>query len=53
MIYNFSFNPDPTIRNTFWTLVIGGGISGMSTYGTSQASVQRYCAMKSQRKAKE
>ncbi|XP_048236772.1 sodium-coupled monocarboxylate transporter 1-like isoform X1 [Haliotis rufescens] len=48
----FNFDPDPTVRHSFWSLVIGGMISWTSTYGVNQASVQRYCALPTLQKAK-
>ncbi|XP_052788010.1 sodium-coupled monocarboxylate transporter 1-like [Mya arenaria] len=38
-------NFDPTVRHSIWSLVIGGAVGWMSTYGCNQASVQRYCAV--------
>ncbi|CAB4002935.1 intersectin-1 isoform X1 [Paramuricea clavata] len=43
----FDFNPDPTIRNTFWTLTIGGAFGAMFPWTVSQAAVQRILASKS------
>ncbi|KAJ8317902.1 hypothetical protein KUTeg_002993 [Tegillarca granosa] len=37
----FSFNPDPTVRHTVWTVCIGGGIFWGAIYGINQAQVQR------------
>ncbi|XP_050398733.1 sodium-coupled monocarboxylate transporter 1 isoform X1 [Patella vulgata] len=48
----FDFNPDPTQRHSFWSLVVGGTIGWTSTYGVNQASVQRYCALPTLKKAK-
>ncbi|ESO87861.1 hypothetical protein LOTGIDRAFT_179213 [Lottia gigantea] len=48
----FDFNPDPTQRHSFWSLVVGGAIGWTSTYGVNQASVQRYCALPTLQKAK-
>ena len=45
LILSFSsFNPDPTIRNTFWTLTIGGAFTAMPPWTVSQAAVQRFLA---------
>lgn len=46
-----SFNPDPTIRNTFWTLAIGGAFTAMPPWTVSQAAVQRFLASKSAKTA--
>ncbi|XP_056002759.1 sodium-coupled monocarboxylate transporter 1-like [Ostrea edulis] len=48
----FDFNPDPTQRHSFWSLIVGGMVGWTATYGVNQASVQRYCALPSLRKAK-
>ncbi|XP_053387058.1 sodium-coupled monocarboxylate transporter 1-like [Mercenaria mercenaria] len=38
-------DPDPTVRHSIWSLVVGGTIGWLGTYGVNQASVQRYCAV--------
>ncbi|XP_072046249.1 sodium-coupled monocarboxylate transporter 1-like [Amphiura filiformis] len=38
----WDFDPDPTIRHTFWTIVVGGTYAWGYTYGVNQAQVQRY-----------
>jgi hypothetical protein len=48
-----SFNPDPTIRNTFWTLTIGGAFTVMFPWTVSQAAVQRFLASKSVKSAQK
>ncbi|XP_069102394.1 sodium-coupled monocarboxylate transporter 1-like isoform X2 [Argopecten irradians] len=48
----FDFNPDPTQRHSFWSLVIGGMVGWTATYGVNQAAVQRYCALPNLKKAK-
>nr|XP_054760296.1 sodium-coupled monocarboxylate transporter 1-like [Lytechinus pictus] len=40
----WEFDPDPTIRHSFWSIVIGGGFTWASGYGVSQAQVMRYLA---------
>ncbi|KAG5668439.1 hypothetical protein PVAND_016379 [Polypedilum vanderplanki] len=45
------FNFDPTIRHSFWTLVIGGSIWWLSINGINQAMVQRYLSLKTMKKA--
>ena len=44
------FDPDPRIRHSFWSILIGGtiGIYG-NLYCTSQSFVQRMLACKNQR----
>ena len=43
----FDFNPDPRIRNTFWTLAIGGAFTAMPVWTVSQTAVQRFLSAKS------
>lgn len=45
MIY-FSFDPDPTVRHTWFSLIIGGGITFLSLYAVNQTQVQRYLTVK-------
>ncbi|XP_028404915.1 sodium-dependent multivitamin transporter-like [Dendronephthya gigantea] len=42
----FDFNPDPTIRNTFWTLAIGGTFTVILPWTVSQTAAQRFLASK-------
>uniref|UniRef100_A0A1I8HZN8 Fibrinogen C-terminal domain-containing protein n=1 Tax=Macrostomum lignano TaxID=282301 RepID=A0A1I8HZN8_9PLAT len=44
-------NLDPRVRHTVWGLVVGNGIAYSSTFGVFQASVQRYCSVKTMRQA--
>lgn len=37
----FNLDPDPTVRHTFWTQVVGGVFVYCSIYGVNQAQVQR------------
>lgn len=46
MCYFYSFSPDPTIRHTWFTLIIGGGITFLSLYAVNQTQVQRYLTVK-------
>ncbi|XP_067654098.1 sodium-coupled monocarboxylate transporter 1-like [Haliotis asinina] len=48
----FDFNPDPAVRQSFWSLVIGTTITWSYTYGLSQVTVQRYCALPTLRQAR-
>jgi len=48
----FDFNPDPTIRNTFWTLSIGGAFTAAPVWTVSQTAVQRFLASKTERQAR-
>ena len=47
----FDFNPDPRIRNTFWTLSIGGAFTAMPVWTVSQTAVQRFLSAKSAKTA--
>ncbi|XP_046862220.1 sodium-coupled monocarboxylate transporter 1-like [Xenia sp. Carnegie-2017] len=49
----FDFNPDPTVRSTFWTVIVGGVFSYLFPWSVSQLSVQRFLASKSLRDAKK
>jgi len=42
----FNMDPDPFIRHTFWTLLIGGGTNMMTVYGAHQVNLQRYSSVK-------
>ena len=48
----FSFNPDPKVRNTFWTLTIGGAFTAMPVWTVSQTAVQRFLAIRTLKDAK-
>ena len=47
----FSFSPDPKVRHSAWSLVIGGTFTWVAIYGVNQAQVQRYCTCPSLKKA--
>lgn len=42
---SFSMNPDPTVRHSFWSVVIGGTIYWVSMFSANQASVQKYLSV--------
>ncbi|KAJ8917418.1 hypothetical protein NQ315_005464 [Exocentrus adspersus] len=46
-----NFDPDPTVRHTWFTLIIGGGITFLSLYAVNQTQVQRYLTVKDLKKA--
>ncbi|VDI50310.1 Hypothetical predicted protein [Mytilus galloprovincialis] len=48
----FIMNVDPTVRHTFWNVVVGGGLFWTAVYGINQAQVQRVLSLPSLRKAK-
>ncbi|XP_030838997.1 sodium-coupled monocarboxylate transporter 2-like [Strongylocentrotus purpuratus] len=45
------FNPDPTVRHTFWTVVIGGTFYWSTVYAVNQSQVQRYLTCRSEKTA--
>ncbi|KAJ8021821.1 Sodium-coupled monocarboxylate transporter 1 [Holothuria leucospilota] len=47
----WDFRLNPTIRHTFWSVVIGGTFTWSSTYGVNQSQVQRYLSVGTQRRA--
>ena len=42
-----SFDPDPRVRHSFWTVVVGGGMVWMANMGVNQAWVQRAVSVRS------
>lgn len=46
------FNFDPTVRYTFWTIMIGGTFFYTMLNGSKQAVIQRYNSCKTEREAK-
>ncbi|CAG0905526.1 unnamed protein product, partial [Darwinula stevensoni] len=48
-----SFDPDPTVRHTFWTLAVGGYFTWIAIYGVNQAQVQRYLTVPTLRQARK
>ncbi|KAI4465477.1 sodium-coupled monocarboxylate transporter [Holotrichia oblita] len=53
IFYCFLFSPDPTIRHTWFTLIIGGSVTFLSLYGVNQTQVQRYMTMSSLKSAQK
>jgi len=49
----FDFNPDPRVRNSFWTLAIGGAFTAMPVWTICQPAVQRFQAAKSLSESKK
>ena len=48
----YSFELDPRIRHTFWTISVGGTFLWLGIYGVSQSMVQRFLACKTLKQAK-
>ncbi|CAL1536058.1 unnamed protein product [Lymnaea stagnalis] len=48
----FNFSPDPTVRHTFWNIIISSAALWMGHYGINQASVQRYSSLPTLKNAK-
>ncbi|XP_033609452.1 putative sodium-dependent multivitamin transporter isoform X2 [Cryptotermes secundus] len=48
-----NFDPDPTVRHTWWSLVIGGGFTYLSLYAVNQAQVQRLLTLKDLKKSQQ
>ncbi|BFZ12619.1 hypothetical protein BsWGS_15658 [Bradybaena similaris] len=42
----FNMDPNPFIRHTFWTLLIGGCTNMMTVYGANQTNLQRYASVR-------
>ncbi|XP_054002276.1 sodium-coupled monocarboxylate transporter 1-like isoform X2 [Hylaeus anthracinus] len=47
----FEMNPDPTVRHTFWTVVVGGYLNWLASCSVNQAMVQRCLSMPNLKKA--
>ena len=50
--FSHSFNPDPRVRNTFWSITMGGTIALLPVWAVTQYFVQRYLAVKTLKEAK-
>lgn len=48
-----SFDPDPTVRHSWFTLIIGGGVTFLSLYAVNQTQVQRYLTVKDLKSAQK
>ncbi|XP_077999346.1 sodium-coupled monocarboxylate transporter 1-like [Glandiceps talaboti] len=47
-----NFSPDPTVRHTFWAIVIGGFFSWAPIYLVNQSQVQRYMTCRTEKTAR-
>ncbi|KAI4465475.1 sodium-coupled monocarboxylate transporter [Holotrichia oblita] len=43
----FNFDPNPTVRNGFWPVVVGGTFYWMTMFCSNQASIQKYMSVES------
>lgn len=41
----FNFNVDPTIRHSFWSVVVGGTFYWLTMFCSNQASIQKYMSV--------
>jgi solute carrier family 5 (sodium-dependent multivitamin transporter), member 6 len=48
-----SISADPRVRHTVWSLLIGGTMNSLSTYGFNQTQVQRYMCVRTTRGAQQ
>ncbi|XP_060526384.1 putative sodium-dependent multivitamin transporter [Cylas formicarius] len=46
-----NFDPDPTVRHSWFSLIIGGGVTFLSLYAVNQTQVQRYLTIKDLKRA--
>lgn len=49
----FRFNPNPTIRHSFWTQVVGGTFLNMTMFGANQTIIQKFVSVKKLRDARK
>ena len=52
-IFPASFEVDPRVRHSFWSVVVGGTFLWLGIYAVSQSQVQRYLCCKTEREAKK
>ncbi|XP_019550433.3 sodium-coupled monocarboxylate transporter 2 [Aedes albopictus] len=48
----FNFNPDPTLRTSFWTVTLGLTTNWIVIFGINQACIQRFLAVPTRKAAK-
>ncbi|KAK7498024.1 hypothetical protein BaRGS_00010612 [Batillaria attramentaria] len=44
--WDLDLDPDPFVRHTFWTLVVGGTFTSLTVYASNQAMLQRYLSVR-------
>lgn len=42
----FNFDPNPTVRYSFWATIVGGSVQSLALYGANQSMIQRYNSIK-------
>ncbi|XP_067662754.1 sodium-coupled monocarboxylate transporter 1-like isoform X1 [Haliotis asinina] len=45
-IFFFDWDPDPTVRHSVWSLIIGSWVGQLTIYAANQTTIQRYLAIK-------
>lgn len=48
-----NFNPDPTVRHSWFSLILGGGVTFLTLYSVNQTQVQRYLTIKNLKDAQK
>jgi len=46
-----SLDFDPRARHTFWTMTVGGSFLWIATYAASQAQIQRFLTVPTEKQA--
>lgn len=49
----WNFNPDPTLRHTWWTIMIGSSLTYLTLYAVNQGQVQRLLSVESLKSAQK
>ncbi|XP_066154318.1 putative sodium-dependent multivitamin transporter [Euwallacea fornicatus] len=49
----WNFNPDPTVRHSWLSLILGGGVLFLSLYGVNQTQIQRYLTVRDLKRAQK
>ncbi|XP_066257278.1 putative sodium-dependent multivitamin transporter [Euwallacea similis] len=49
----WNFDPDPTVRHSWLSLTLGGGVLYLSLYGVNQTQIQRYLTVRDLKRAQK
>ncbi|CAD5117283.1 DgyrCDS6071 [Dimorphilus gyrociliatus] len=49
----YEFNPNPTIRHSFWTQIVGGTFLNMTMFGANQTIIQKFVSVKKLKDARK